>query len=98
MQPLRFENNILYVLDQTKLPGQIDYVEIDSCAGVCEAIKTLSVRGAPAIGIAAGYGIALAAWRRKQMICPLFSQLRAASAVKSTADCPKPFSSCGKNA
>ena len=61
MQALRFENNILYVLDQTKLPGQVNYLEIDSCAGVCEAIKNLSVRGAPAIGIAAGYGVALAA-------------------------------------
>ena len=61
MQALRFENNILYVLDQTKLPGQVNYLEIDSCAGVCEAIKNLSVRGAPAIGVAAGYGVALAA-------------------------------------
>jgi methylthioribose-1-phosphate isomerase len=86
MQPLRFENNILYVLDQTKLPGQIDYLEIDSCAGACEAIKNLSVRGAPAIGIAAGYGIALAALAIEADDMPSFlAQLeKAASAVKST--------------
>lgn len=86
MQALRFEDNILYILDQTKLPNQVDYLEIDSCTGVYKAIKNLSVRGAPAIGIAAGYGIALAASSIKTREMPEFlTQLENAIAeIKST--------------
>jgi methylthioribose-1-phosphate isomerase len=59
MQPLNFENDTLYILDQKKLPGETVYLEITEHTGVCQAIRELSVRGAPAIGVAAGYGIAL---------------------------------------
>jgi len=49
------------LLDQTALPQQEIYLEISDYREVIHAIKTLQVRGAPAIGIAAGYGIALGA-------------------------------------
>jgi methylthioribose-1-phosphate isomerase len=51
------------LLDQRRLPLEEVDLECESAAEVAEAIRTLAVRGAPAIGIAAGYGLALAALR-----------------------------------
>lgn len=45
------------ILDQTLLPNEIKYLRIEDAQGLFEAIKELRVRGAPAIGIAAGYGM-----------------------------------------
>ena len=49
------------LLDQTLLPATVTYVDTQDLAAVWTAIKTLQVRGAPAIGIAAAMGVALAA-------------------------------------
>jgi len=51
----------LRLLDQTRLPGEEVYLECAATADLVEAIRRLSVRGAPAIGVAAGYGAVLAA-------------------------------------
>jgi methylthioribose-1-phosphate isomerase len=51
----------LWMIDQTKLPGELVPIEIKSIRGLIEAIKSLRVRGAPALGAAGAYGIALAA-------------------------------------
>ncbi|MEM9251493.1 MAG: S-methyl-5-thioribose-1-phosphate isomerase [Planctomycetota bacterium] len=51
----------LRLLDQTKLPTEQTYLECTTVQDVWDAIKRLSVRGAPAIGIAAGYGVVIAA-------------------------------------
>jgi methylthioribose-1-phosphate isomerase len=51
------------LLDQRRLPGDVSYLECHSAADVADAIRKLAVRGAPAIGIAAAYGYALAAAR-----------------------------------
>ncbi|HHV62706.1 MAG TPA: S-methyl-5-thioribose-1-phosphate isomerase [Firmicutes bacterium] len=51
----------LVLLDQRKLPVEERYVECRSCSDVVEAIRGMVVRGAPAIGAAAAYGIVLAA-------------------------------------
>ena len=51
----------LRLLDQTLLPGEIKHVDCQTVEVVWEAIKMLRVRGAPAIGIAAAYGVVLAA-------------------------------------
>jgi methylthioribose-1-phosphate isomerase len=61
VKPIQWTGGSLRLLDQTKLPLQEIYVEISDYREVVSAIKTLQVRGAPAIGIAAGYGIALGA-------------------------------------
>jgi methylthioribose-1-phosphate isomerase len=53
----------LQMIDQTRLPAAFDYLSYDSAAGVAEGIRTMVVRGAPAIGVAAAYGIALEALR-----------------------------------
>jgi methylthioribose-1-phosphate isomerase len=51
----------LVLLDQTRLPGEIQFVNCTTVADLWEAIRELRVRGAPAIGIAAAYGVCLAA-------------------------------------
>lgn len=49
----------LRLIDQTLLPGELRYVECTTAEDVWEAIHTLRVRGAPAIGVAAAYGVVL---------------------------------------
>jgi methylthioribose-1-phosphate isomerase len=58
---LRLEDDRVVFLDQRLLPLEEVELECRSAAEVAEAIRTLAVRGAPAIGIAAAYGLALAA-------------------------------------
>jgi methylthioribose-1-phosphate isomerase len=57
--PIRFANNTLYLLDQRKLPTQEIWIPCRSSRAVWKAIRTMVVRGAPAIGITAGYGLYL---------------------------------------
>jgi methylthioribose-1-phosphate isomerase len=58
---VRLEDDRVVLLDQRRLPDEEVEVECRSCAEVAEAIRTMAVRGAPAIGVAAAYGYALAA-------------------------------------
>ena len=51
----------LRMLDQRLLPGREEWIELDKWQAVAQAIKDMVVRGAPAIGVAAAYGLALAA-------------------------------------
>ena len=60
IQPVRWQDGELYLLDQTRLPGEIIEERQGSAAQVCAAIRQLKVRGAPAIGIAGAYGLVLA--------------------------------------
>ncbi len=57
---LDFKDDHLILLDQTKLPLKEEYVETDDYERVAGAIERLEVRGAPAIGVTAAYGLALA--------------------------------------
>ncbi len=61
VKTLYFSKNGLYVLEQRLLPGTTTYVRCATHKDVYRAIKDMSVRGAPAIGVAAAYGVALAA-------------------------------------
>jgi methylthioribose-1-phosphate isomerase len=61
--PLRYEDRALMVLDQRRLPSEEVWLRCETPEEVAEAIRTLAVRGAPAIGIAAAYGYALAVAR-----------------------------------
>ena len=58
---IRLEEDAVVVLDQRRLPDEEAELVCRSAAEVGDAIRTLAVRGAPAIGIAAAYGYALAA-------------------------------------
>lgn len=61
VQALQWSGSSLKVLDQRQLPETIAYDEYRDAAGVAKAIASMRVRGAPAIGIAAGYGVVLSA-------------------------------------
>jgi len=61
VRPLLWNGDSLRVLDQRVLPHRQEYLDCRDHAQVVEAIKTLAVRGAPAIGIAGAYGVVLAA-------------------------------------
>ncbi|CAG4973664.1 MAG: S-methyl-5-thioribose-1-phosphate isomerase [Lysobacter sp.] len=61
IRPIRWTGDALELLDQRKLPFEVEYVRCDSSGSVAEAIRALTVRGAPAIGIAAAWGLVLAA-------------------------------------
>lgn len=67
INPVRLddEKNELILLDQTLLPGETKYIHLTSVDSIWEAIYKLQVRGAPAIGIAGGYGIYLAVKQSK---------------------------------
>ena len=58
------ESGTIRILDQTRLPGEETYRELSQPADMAEAIRTLRVRGAPLIGVAAAMGVALAARRQ----------------------------------
>ena len=58
---LQWKDKCLFILNQTLLPNQVEYIECHDYRIVAEAIKRLEVRGAPAIGVAAAFGIVLGA-------------------------------------
>lgn len=57
---IKFENNKLIFIDQTYLPLSVDYIATDDYEVIANSIEKLSIRGAPAIGVAAAYAVALA--------------------------------------
>lgn len=61
MRTIELENDRIIFLDQTLLPGEMVYRECETLECLCEAIRSLRVRGAPLLGVAGGYGMALAA-------------------------------------
>jgi methylthioribose-1-phosphate isomerase len=61
VETLRWQNGALEMIDQRVLPMRVEYRRYDDAEGVAEAIRSMVVRGAPAIGCAAAYGVALAA-------------------------------------
>jgi methylthioribose-1-phosphate isomerase len=65
--PLSWSGNVLSLLDQRLLPREETWIEYHTAAEVAEAIRTMVVRGAPAIGVAAAYGMAMAAARGEDL-------------------------------
>ena len=61
MEAIRWENNALYLLDQTRLPAEERWLRYTEYRAVARAIRSMVVRGAPAIGITAAYAMVLAA-------------------------------------
>jgi len=58
--PVAFGANTVDLLDQTLLPGEVNVLELRSVNEIAEAIRVMRVRGAPAIGVTAAYGMVLA--------------------------------------
>jgi methylthioribose-1-phosphate isomerase len=65
VQTLRWTGERLELIDQRGLPGRLEYVSCASAAEVAAAIRDMVVRGAPAIGCAAAFGVALEALRHR---------------------------------
>ena len=57
ISPIKYIDGKLTLLDQTKLPGEEVYIDVETKEDMWDAIYHLKVRGAPAIGVAAGYGL-----------------------------------------
>lgn len=65
IRPISWAEGRVDILDQRALPLRIRYIKCDRVEKLARAIESLSVRGAPLIGIAAAYGLALGIWRAK---------------------------------
>jgi len=61
MRPILWCDDHVEMIDQSALPGRVDWLTSRTSREVAEAIRSMKIRGAPAIGIAAAYGVALAA-------------------------------------
>jgi methylthioribose-1-phosphate isomerase len=63
VEPIRWRGDALELLNQLLLPRKVEYVRCNTSHEVAESIRSMVVRGAPAIGVAAAFGIALAKMR-----------------------------------
>ena len=61
LKTVEWKDNSVIMIDQTKLPNILEYVTYTDYNQVADAIRTLVVRGAPAIGVSGAFGLALAA-------------------------------------
>lgn len=57
---------VVRLIDQRKLPASVEYVDLTTLDELCDAILDMTVRGAPAIGAAAAYGMLIGAWELKK--------------------------------
>jgi methylthioribose-1-phosphate isomerase len=62
---IRWVDGVVRMLDQRMLPSQVVYRDFIQCSDVASAIREMIIRGAPAIGVAAGFGLALVAFHSK---------------------------------
>ncbi|HUO44200.1 MAG TPA: S-methyl-5-thioribose-1-phosphate isomerase [Burkholderiales bacterium] len=90
VETLRWRDGRLEMIDQRVLPMRFEYVACGSAAEVADAIRTMVVRGAPAIGCAAAYGVALEALRlqhlpRREFLNGLEAAFDALAASRPTA-------------
>lgn len=60
LETVEWDDGVVKMIDQTRLPQDLDILDIEDVPTLVAAIQRLSVRGAPAIGVAAAYGVALA--------------------------------------
>ena len=65
LRTVEWKNNKVIMIDQTKLPNQLVFVEYNDYNQVADAIRTLVVRGAPAIGVSGAFGLSLASLQSK---------------------------------
>ncbi len=77
LEPVRWHNDVLEVVDQTVLPAKLTYVSLRNVEQVSSAIKTMKVRGAPLIGVVGAYGLVLSLKKIKtQDLATARTQLR----------------------
>jgi len=83
IQPIKWHDNCVVVIDQTQLPQRYVEVNLRTVEQLAQAIKQLVVRGAPLLGIAAAYGIALAAHllNEQETLAEAWQKLEDAAAI-----------------
>ncbi|MGD0336657.1 MAG: S-methyl-5-thioribose-1-phosphate isomerase [Candidatus Omnitrophota bacterium] len=59
IRTIEWKNNSIKIIDQTKLPGRLEYIYIKDLKALWKAIKIMQIRGAPALGAAAALGVYL---------------------------------------
>ena len=74
IQAIKWHNNALELLDQRLLPARVEYLRLEHVNEVADAIRNMVVRGAPAIGITAAYGVVIAATTRYQQSATTWKQ------------------------
>jgi methylthioribose-1-phosphate isomerase len=65
VRTIEWKDGVVVIVDQTKLPNEVVWVEMKNSDDVASAIKEMKLRGAPLIGVAAAYGLALTAFHSK---------------------------------
>lgn len=86
MRTVEWHNNIVRMIDQKRIPWELELVELPDYHAVAAAITDMTVRGAPAIGAAAGFGLALAAQHSTAETVPtLLAELQSAAATLKAA-------------
>ncbi|MDP3016019.1 MAG: S-methyl-5-thioribose-1-phosphate isomerase, partial [Deltaproteobacteria bacterium] len=84
---IEWKGDHVRLLDQRRLPQEIRYLECRDASSIARAIRNMAIRGAPAIGVAAAMGIALAArkirsnrpeifWKKIEEVCHLMGETR----------------------
>src|SRR5512143_1485293 len=86
MRTVFWEDNQVKMIDQRVLPARLEIVSLPEYLDVAKAIENMTVRGAPAIGASAAFGLALAAQRSPSSNSyDLLADLRTAAAVLKSA-------------
>jgi len=90
MRTIEWRDGTVVTIDQTRLPHETVFLEMRNCREVAEAIKTMKIRGAPLLGAAAAFALALAAYhskaeRKKELISELESEVEVLKCTRPTA-------------
>ena len=90
MRTIEWRDGTVVTIDQTRLPHETVFLEMRNCREVAEAIKTMKIRGAPLLGAAAAFALALAAYhskaeRKKELISELESAAEVLKRTRPTA-------------
>ena len=64
---IEWRDGVIRMIDQRRLPGELAFLDVATVAELCDAIVTMAVRGAPALGVAGAMGVALAASRGEDL-------------------------------
>ena len=64
---IEWRDGVVRMIDQRRLPGELAFLDVTTVAELCDAIVTMAVRGAPALGVAGAMGVALAASRGEDL-------------------------------
>lgn len=85
MRTIEWRDGTVVTIDQTKLPQETVFLEMKNVTEVADAIKTMKIRGAPLLGAAAAFALALVAYHSKAEKAELINELeKAAETLKET--------------